>query len=278
MAIDRFELGEVTLVYQDSGGAGRPFVLVHGYTGNRHDFADHYDDLAALGRTISYDHRGHGDSTNTADAASYSFARLCDDLDSFLDHLGAAEIDLLGHSMGGMVALRYVLARPQRVASLILMDTSARMPDGFQKAVFEMGAAVARAEGMATLARTAREIAEKDPNRPEASRAFQRRIGDDAYWKRHFDRMTAMDAEAFYAFGVELADQEPVSERLGEIACPTTILVGDQDLPFLRPAEELEIGIPGARRVVLEGAAHSPQLETPEAWFAAVRDHLERVR
>lgn len=272
------EINGVTIVCEDSGGDARALVLVHGFTGNRGDFRDHYAALSEIGRTVVYDHRGHGESTNTGEASTYSFDQLVADLDALLDRLGVTRCDLLGHSMGGMVALRYVLAHPERVSSLILMDTAARAPDGFLKVVFEMGAEIGRSEGMEKLAETARAMAEKDPNRTAASRAYQTRIGSEAYWKRHFQRMAAMDAEAFGMLGAELSDQQPTTERLGEIQCPTTILVGEQDVPFLEPSREMQAGIPDATRVVIAEAAHSPQLENPGAWFDALCAHLARVR
>src|SRR5215510_12872109 len=91
----------VQLTYEDVGQGGRPFVLVHGFTGFRDDFREQLPALTQFGRTIIYDHRGHGDSTRTGDAASYSFAQLVDDLRGVLDGLDVARCDLLGHSMGG---------------------------------------------------------------------------------------------------------------------------------------------------------------------------------
>jgi pimeloyl-ACP methyl ester carboxylesterase len=55
-------------------------------------------------------------------------------------------------------------------------------------------------------------------------------------------------------------------------------MVGAQDTAFLGPSRELEEGIPGARRVEIPDAAHSPQIENTELWLAAIRDHLARAR
>ena len=55
-------------------------------------------------------------------------------------------------------------------------------------------------------------------------------------------------------------------------------MVGEEDLVFLDPTEELASGIPGARLVTIPNAAHSPQHENADAWFEAIRKHLERVR
>jgi pimeloyl-ACP methyl ester carboxylesterase len=87
-----------------------------------------------------------------------------------------------------------------------------------------------------------------------------------------------MDPEAYAAFGRALGEAPSLVPRLGAIACPTLVLVGDADAEFRGPADVLARGIPGARLEVLPDAAHQPQHEAPEAWLAAVRDHLARVR
>jgi len=185
--------------------------------------------------------------------------------------------DLLGHSMGGMLALRFVLAQPQRVASLVLMDTAARAPDQFPRAPLAAAGSIARSDGMATLAALLRGRAADDPTRPEAEERLEREMGE-AYWERRRRRLVAMDPEAFAVLALELVDAPPLTARLREITCPTLVMVGDQDASFLAPSDELVRGIPGAKKVVIPGAAHSPQIENPAAWIAAIREHLARVR
>jgi pimeloyl-ACP methyl ester carboxylesterase len=267
----------VELVFEDLGHGERPFVLVHGFTGFREDFRDHLPALAELGRTIVYDHRGHGESAHTGEAATYTFAQLVDDLRALLDRRGVDRCDLLGHSMGGMIALRFALAHPHRVASLVLMDTAHRAPDQMPRAPLAAGGAIARSEGMETLAALLRGRAGDDPSRPEAEQRMERQLGE-AFWERRWRRLSAMDPEAFAVLALELVDQEPLTEHLGTIRSPTLVIVGEQDAGFLEPAAELAGAIPEARLVVIPGAAHSPQLENPAAWLAAIRDHLQRVR
>ncbi len=264
--------------HRDCRSPGRPFVLVHGFTGNHLDFRDHFDALCELGRTIAYDHRGHGESSKVEDREAYTFERLLEDLRHFLAALEVEEIDLLGHSMGGMIALRYALTHPENVASLVLMNTSARAPDSFDRNIFSLGGELAAAEGMEALAEIAKSLAEDDPKRPRASISYERVVGSEEYWGRHRRRMLAMDPLAFGALGVEMCDQEALTDRLSAIDCPTTIIVGAEDVSFLQPSEEMAEAIPGARKVVIPDAAHSPQLENPEAWFAAIREHLQWAR
>jgi len=87
-----------------------------------------------------------------------------------------------------------------------------------------------------------------------------------------------MDPIAYGALGEALFSQAPLGGRLAEIRAPALVMVGVEDAAFLAAADELAAGIPGARRVTIEGAGHQPQLETPAAWLEAIRDHLAQVR
>jgi pimeloyl-ACP methyl ester carboxylesterase len=276
--VERVELNGLTVAYQAAGAGMRPLVLVHGFTGSKLDFAPRLGELAPLGRVLVPDLRGHGDSTNTGDAKGYSLEQCASDLLGFLAKLDIAECDLLGHSMGGMVALRAVLADPERFASLILMGTAARAPDGIQRETLEIGGQVARMVGMARLAEILRERHPNDTGRTEADRRLQAEMGD-AYWETwRYPNYRAMDPLAFGAFGAAMFDQAPLLDRLVEVACPTLVLVGEGDGGFLASSEELARGIPDAKVAMIPNAGHQPQLENPGAWLDAIRAHLATVR
>ena len=131
---------------------------------------------------------------------------------------------------------------------------------------------------MEALYEVSRAGAERDPNRPASVERCIERMGAELHWARIRAKFLAMDPLAFGALGTALVDDAGVAHRLGEIRCPTTVIVGAEDKPFRKPAEVLAAGIPGARQVVLAGGAHCPQLEDPDAWLAAVDAHLEWAR
>jgi 2-succinyl-6-hydroxy-2,4-cyclohexadiene-1-carboxylate synthase len=274
----RVRVGEIEMEYEEHGRGERAFVLVHGFTGSRDDWREQLPRLAARGRTLAVDLRGHGGTSNPGDEAGYSFDQLARDLAGFLDAVGAPRCDLLGHSMGGVVALRLVLAEPSRVASLVLMDTAAEPIAREARRFFESGAKIAREQGMRALYEVSRAAGERDPNRPPSVQRCIDRMTPELHWARIEAKMLAMDPVAFGSLGMALTDADGVVHRLGEIRCPTTVIVGAEDRPFLKPAEVLAAGIPGARRVVIADGAHCPQLESPDAWFAAVDEHLARAR
>src|SRR5690606_27041063 len=224
-------------------------------------------ELAALGRTVLLDLRGHGASTNTGDAASYTLEQLADDLLAFLDATGLAGCDLLGHSLGGMVALRAALAAPERIASLILMDTAARAPD-LPVDRFRLARRVVEEAGLEALLEVMRRVPPEASGRSAADRRLEAAWGE-GYWREwRVPNYRAMDPVAYGALGEALFGQAPLGERLAALRMPTLVLVGAEDEGFLAAADELAARIPGARRVTIPGAAHQPQLEAPAAWLA----------
>lgn len=271
----RVRVGDVEIAFAERGRGGRPFVLVHGFTGSRDDFSDVLGELAAHRRVVTPDQRGHGGSTNTGDPASYTLACLVADLEGFLDQAEIPRCDLLGHSMGGMVALRLALAKPERVASLVLMDTAPGPLGTIPAPVREAGARIAREQGMAALFGILRSRTATDASLPLSTRRAMESAGADAWFARIERKLLAMDPEAFAALAAVLSDHESVESRLGELRMPTTVIVGAEDAPFLAPSERMARAIPGARHRVIPDAAHSPQIENREAWMEAIRAHLE---
>ena len=273
----RCAVNGVELAWEEHGAGERALVLVHGFTGSRRDFAPRVPELAALGRTVLLDLRGHGASTNTGDAASYTLEQLADDLLAFLDATGLAGCDLLGHSLGGMVALRAALAAPERIASLILMDTAARAPD-LPVDRFRLARRVVEEAGLEALLDVMRRVPPEASGRSAADRRLEAAWGE-GYWREwRVPNYRAMDPVAYGALGEALFGQAPLGERLAALRMPTLVLVGAEDEGFLAAADELAARIPGARRVTIPGAAHQPQLEAPAAWLAAIRDFLREVR
>jgi len=274
----RVRVNGVELAYEERGRGPRPLVLVHGFTGFRGDFATQLEALAGHGRVLAPDLRGHGESGRSGDPAHYTLAGLAEDLLGFLDALEVERCDLLGHSMGGMLALRAALGRPERIASLLLMDTAAGPLHWIDPAQLALASRVAREAGMTALAQILRARAKDDAGRSAPDRRVEAEWGEERFWAWRSARVAAVDPVAYEALGRALVEQEDLSPRLLAIAAPTTVLVGELDQEFLAPSAALARAIPGAQHVVLPNAGHQPQHEAPEAWRAAVIAHLVRVR
>ncbi|HVV75727.1 MAG TPA: alpha/beta hydrolase [Mycobacteriales bacterium] len=259
--------GGVELTTYVQGEGEPPLVLVHGYIGSHVDWDLVAPALASSRRVITYDHRGHGDSTNAGNAAAYTFDKLVDDLESVVDALGPGPVHLLGHSMGGVVSMRYALRHPDALASLVLMDTAAEPMGGLPSEAIDGLVAVGRTSGMAAAA--------------EIMVAFAAELGDraldDAAKARALAKFSLLDVEAVGAFGAELGCYPSMLGALAALELPTTVIVGENDTGLRGAADSLAATIPGAVLVVIPGAGHSPQEDAPEAWLAAVEGHLARA-
>jgi 3-oxoadipate enol-lactonase/2-succinyl-6-hydroxy-2,4-cyclohexadiene-1-carboxylate synthase len=269
--LERARLGDVTIAWDEAGDVCAPALLVlHGFTGHRDDFVDLRRELSATRRVITPDLRGHGASGRASNPASYTFDGLIEDSRQLLAHLGLGTIDLLGHSFGGMVALRFALTEPARVRSLTLAGTSPEAPTGVTLESLEPGIRIALEHGMDELQRRA-EAAGRRRHQPWLEGWA------DAYWQHHARRYREMSPAAYAGLARTMATQAPVTPRLAEIRCPTLIVVGEHDTQFLAGAALLEQGIPGAKRVTLPNAGHHPHQEARAAFVDALRQHLDGI-
>jgi pimeloyl-ACP methyl ester carboxylesterase len=101
-------------------GDGPPVVLLHGLTATRRYVTMGSKALPRAGyRTISYDARGHGESSPAVEASAYEYRDLVDDLGAVLDSLRLDRVALAGASMGAHTAMAFALAFPERVAALV---------------------------------------------------------------------------------------------------------------------------------------------------------------
>jgi pimeloyl-ACP methyl ester carboxylesterase len=109
------------LAVDDGGRGGLPVVFVHSAAGNSTHWAAQLQHLRSSRRAVALDLRGHGRS-ETPKNGDYMIAALAGDIGAVVDSLGLERFVLVGHSMGGGVALVYAGAYPDRVAGLLLVD------------------------------------------------------------------------------------------------------------------------------------------------------------
>ncbi|MCK9923577.1 alpha/beta hydrolase [Frankia sp. AgPm24] len=295
-----------------SGAAGGPMVLVHGIAGSTQDWAAVSGDLATRRHVTAYDHRGHGASGwATEGREQYTFDLLLADLALVIDSLGPAPVNLLGHSMGGVIALRYALEHPRRVRSLILVDTAAEpahVPGPLARRIVapileRMASAFAGHQHTEPDGPSAADdnLTPGDPHAVDDLAAAQgagatggvgaavdggggievteiemTRSGPTPQ-QRAADGLGKVDPEALSAFGRELGTYPSLVPGLGEITVPTTVIVGEHDSSLRASARTMADAIPGARLCVIAGADHSPHASRPLAWLTAVDDHFSRI-
>lgn len=253
-------------------GHGPALVLVHGFGGAKEDFSDQFDDLAQDHLVVALDLRGHGQSDGPEDETRYSLDRFAADIGNVVDALEIPTFRILGHSMGGMVVRRYVLDAPERVDALVLMDTSPGPVPGMDAEIIDLGVQIAYEQGMDELKRV------MDAFAPLGTPAYERTLRDRPGYREFGDRKWETLSRAMWtAMMVEIRDQPDQLAALASVTCPTLVLVGIEDTPFVGVSHEMAEVIPDAELVVIPDAGHSPQFENGTAWLTAMRGFLSRV-
>lgn len=255
-------------------GEGTPLVLAHGFGATLDMWARQIEAFSLRYRVVVYDSRGHGRTEAPRDWSSYSSDDYVEDQRQLMDHLGIDTAYVGGLSMGGMIALQFALAHPQRLKALLLCDTSAsnRQMEGLQGDGPEggLGAAVRKfivrdvvPAGFALARYLPLERLPPLRDAPEGVRSYVRNL------RRH----TALGLRGGWHAIMERPDLE---DRLDEIRVPTLIVVGDRDR-LLAPSRLMQQRIRGCRFVLIKDSPHGTADWRPEAFNKAVLAFLEDV-
>ncbi len=245
-----------------------PLLCLHGFTGHRDDFVGVAAALGRRRRVLVPDLRGHGDSDSKPGASGWTFEQLVMDQIAFLDALGVERVDLLGHSMGGFVALRLALAHPERLRRLVLVCTGPETPRSIPRAAFARAAEIGLVRGMGDVQSLIERV-----SRPRVSQTVA--AWGERYWQHHRRRLGAMSPESYRGLGRAFFDSTSLVERLHEIDRACLVLVGAADRDWLPGADLLEQNLPRVRRQTIPEAEHHPHNENPVAFLEAVTAHLE---
>jgi 3-oxoadipate enol-lactonase len=257
----------IRIHYLESGvRTGFPVILLHG-NGLNHEMWRHLEPaLRDEYRVIQPHFRGMGRSEATGyPGVTFTIDDHAADLASFLDALGIERAALVAHAYGGFVAMQLALNGPERVASMILVDTAAWV-EGKTRESLPAWADKAERLGMAALVEGAMD------------RWFVPRIRDDAATLDLYRRMVADNPPMGYAANCRGIPQFDLRDELGRITAPTLVVGGTEDYSIsLQQKRDLAEGIPGARFVAVNDASHTVPEEQPELFnrevLAFLRQH-----
>jgi len=250
-----------TLRYAKRGEGERTVVLVHGFGGDLDNWLFNIDALAADATVYALDLPGHGQSTKTL--AEASLAGLSRALIGFMDAVGIDRADLVGHSMGGAVALRTALDAPARVQSLTLIGSAGLGSDINGGYISGFVSAASRRDLKPVL-----EQLFEDPG------LVSRQLVDDLLKYKRLDGVgDALSALSGALFG----GGRQASVLAGDVAAlkqPVLVIWGADDR--IIPASHAN-GIAGHATVeVIDGAGHMVQMEKAGRVNDLVRAHIAR--
>jgi pimeloyl-ACP methyl ester carboxylesterase len=228
---------------------GELVLCLHGAKGNGNVFRATLDRLAAEHSPLAFDQPGHARSGGLDSLGSIE--RMAEFTHTLCERLGLRIPVLLGHSMGGAVALAYALERPDRVRALVLCSAGAR---------FELPEELIEFSRRVTEGKERHRVAREAYSAATPPEVFRQGVMED------------LKTDPRVGYGDLLACRAwSAGDRLREVGVPALVVVGEDEMPPLRgEADRLVEELPRARQVVIPKAGHMVPLEQPEAFAAAV--------
>jgi pimeloyl-ACP methyl ester carboxylesterase len=257
-----------TLAYIDTGNpTGPPVVLIHGYTDSARDWVPLMPYLSKRFRLVLVDIRGHGQSSKPE--CCYTRLDFAYDIKLLLDSLGIRRADIVGHSLGSIIAQTFAEYWPEKTRRVVLIASTGGRPPGMAPPKFDFAADIRKL---------------KEPIEPDSPFMI-------AWW----DSPTPVDPDFIRrqrkdAAGIPLRvwlavlDQGLPSDNLfgdlqstlPKLKAPTLLIWGSKDPIMEEPMRKTLIdALPGAEVKIFDGLGHNPFWEDPQGVAAVVNGFLE---
>ena len=254
-----------TNIHYQVSGMGPDLVMIHGFTFDIRCWDDQFETFVSQNQVLRYDLRGHGRSSPPT-IKSYTYH---DDLRNLVEILGIGSTCLIGHSLGGSIAINFALKYPEHTSALVLVDPGLggfdwsgdvlTWMDSTWNAASVSGLEEAREVWLrGTPWKPALEI-------PEVAARVREMIRDYSGWHWMNDNPHEVP-------------EIPAIQRLGDIQCPTLLIIGGRNpVDYHRLADTLENNVPNIRRVIIPSAGHAPNMEAPEEFNRKVTEFLSEI-
>ncbi|MHB1123879.1 MAG: alpha/beta fold hydrolase [Ramlibacter sp.] len=256
-------VGRYQLHYTDTG-SGPAVVLIHGLAGDHTAWRAQIELLRPRHRVIAFDNRGAGRSSQVDEPVTTQ--DLARDTLALMDHLKVDRAHVVGRSMGGAVAQHMALMAPERIASLALCASFARLDPLGRRVLSNMREALEWRMAWADHARHSVQnfvSASFFNERPEQVAAIERLIGGETRLPACYIRQN------------EACQAHDTLPHLAQIIQRTLVMAGDSDpICSMTATRALLRGLPSGRGEIFTGASHFFLMEQPEKFNALLADWL----
>jgi pimeloyl-ACP methyl ester carboxylesterase len=255
---------------------GVPFLMLHGFGNDAHVWDDFAPAVAPYYRALALDHRGHGDSDWDRERR-YQHDTMVRDVEAVCRELGIDRLVLMGHSLGGRIAMLFADRNPQRMAGLILVDIGPDLdPRGVTRIRQEIESnprpTFASVEEYARALTLAYPAARPDAVMRMARHGLKRR--DDGRFAPKLDpglmaagRGESPEVQAERARAANRA----LWKALAKVSCPTLVVRGAaSDVLSPETADRMEEVLPKGSLAIVPQASHSVMIDNPDGFRDAV--------
>jgi pimeloyl-ACP methyl ester carboxylesterase len=256
-----------TLAYVDTGNpAGPPVVLIHGYTDSARDWVPLLPYLSKRLRLIIVDIRGHGQSSKPE--CCYTRLDFAYDIKLLLDALSVRQADIVGHSLGSIIAQTFAEYWPERTRRVVLISSTGGRPPGTQPPQFDFVGAI-------------RKLKEPiDPDSPFMIAWWDSPTPvDPDFIRRQRKDSAAIPLKVWFAVldqALPNDNYDDLQSTLPRLTAPALLIWGSKDPIMEEPVRKtLRDALPGAQVKIFDGLGHNPFWEDPTAVAQVINGFLD---
>ena len=274
-----------TKLYYNTVGSGDTLIVLHGGPGLSHKYMKPQLDslLSADFTLLYYDQRGSGWSEGVKDTSRLTMDDYVQDIESLRKHFNLNKINLLGHSFGGLLAMKYGIAFPANLNSIVLVDTDAasyalRTP--YQIKMINSRISEAQEAYLDSIAST---TAYKNYN-PESYNAYYKTFltsyfanpSDTSALSLGFDSISIPKISVTGKFIRGDLGKYDIHDQLPKIACRTLILQGTESVFSVEGANAIHEKLPNSEIHLFEDCGHFEYIEAPEKFKSLILDFYKK--
>jgi pimeloyl-ACP methyl ester carboxylesterase len=254
-------VNDIDLHYEIHGD-GEPLLLIHGLGSSSRDWELQLDFFAQNYKLILVDVRGHGRSGKPT--GPYSIPLFAEDIKELLQALQVGPAHILGISLGGMIGFQLGISYPDMIKSLVIVNSTPELVARTLKDRLGIWQRllIVRFLGMRKMGEVLGDRFLPDPEQAELRKIF-------------IERWAENDKPA-YTEAMKAVIGWSVTDRLGEIRCPTLVIGADGDYFPTAEKENYVKQIPGAELLIIENSRHTLPAEKPAEFNVAVKEFLTR--
>ena len=255
------ENGSTVHIRDEGNPDGEVLILLHGFGMSLHVWEKWVAELGNNYRLVSFDWPGHGLSTPVRDD-DYSRNAMTSYLTNVLDWMNIDKFVLVGHAMGGGIAMNYILDNPKKVQALVLIGASGLKIDRSDEAPRIMK--LTKYPGMSTALRhiTPYETLKNTVIRTYGSESFVNKELVDRYYEL---MVNSTNREIYIKQTKQMSLDEPLDAHIGRLNHPTLLIWGEEDeIVGIKYAKRLRSIILSARLVSYQGVGHLPMDVLPK--------------
>ncbi len=273
-----------TQLYCRVEGSGEPILIIHGGPGLSHDYLfKGINTLSDHHKLIFYDQRASGQSSINLDYSSVSLENFIQDIESLRKEFGIKKINLMAHSWGGVLAMKYAIQFPENMKSLILVNSIGASSDSNNMANLELVGRFTKKDSVERAEIFASEAFQKrEPIAIESlmNLGFKHQFYDSIYidsLQLSLNQNFIQTSGLLQNLGKDLTKFDFV-EDLKSIQCPTLLVYGDYD-PLTDLAGRItKDAIKGSKIQIIKNCGHFPFIEKNEAFKSTIINFMADIK